>query len=477
LPAENFRLRNGCDFVLTVLNRLHARFKLLKSSASARASFRNGVYGAAEYVAMPLTMLLATPFLLHRLGALQYGLWMLATAAVTSSSFISTGFGDAALKYAASYRGKNDRKRLEDTIRVNLTINLVLGSALALVIWYLSPLAVRHLFKIEPTLQRSALTVFRIASAILLIRSVEGVFVGALRAYERYGPAVQINVLTRIATVLCACILVAGGYGIVAIMLGTLAAAVLSLLMQMTAARVVMGPVLFYPSIRSTAFSEVFSFGCFSWLQTLAGCIFSYADRLLIGFLLGASSVAYYSICVQAAQPIHGLIAAGLHFLFPHLSARMSGVPANELRPVVLKVLSLNVALALLLCLPLMIFSKLILRIWMGAAFAQQNWMVLSVVALGFGLLALNITGHYALLAMEQVRLVAMLNLLGGIAMLAAVVLMAPRLGLLGAALGRLLYGPVTLLLYFRLRSMLRPNPSLRNRPSPSVVAIEAGPS
>jgi O-antigen/teichoic acid export membrane protein len=458
-----------------VLKEIQTRFDALKRSSSARSSFRNGVYGAAEYIAMPLTMLLATPFLLHRLGAPQYGLWMLATAAVTSSSFISTGFGDAALKYAAAYRGKKDRKRLEDTIRVNLTINLALGSAIAVVIWFLSPLAVRHLFKIELPLQRSALAVFRIASTILLIRSIEGVFVGALRAYERYGPAVQINVLSRIATVVCACVLVASGYGIVAIMFGTLAMTAASALLQMTAARVVMGPIPFYPSISKSAFAEVFSFGCFSWLQTLAGCIFSYADRLLIGFMLGASSVAYYSICVQAAQPIHGLIAAGLHFLFPHLSARMAGTPANELRSVVLKVLSLNVALVLLLCLPLMIFSKLILRLWMGAAFAQQNWMVLSIVALGFGLLALNITGHYALLAMEQVRLVAILNLLGGAAMLATVVLLAPRLGLIGAALGRLLYGPITLLLYFRLRSMLTPNVNLHAPLAAPVVAVESG--
>jgi O-antigen/teichoic acid export membrane protein len=446
--------------------------QLFRQSGEARTSMRNSLYGAAEYVALPLAMLLATPFLLRRLGPAQYGLWMLATAAVTSSGLISTGFGDAALKYAATYRGKNDRKRLEDTLRVNLTINLVLGAALALIIWHSSPLAVRHLFKGDPAVQRSALAVFRIASMILLIRSVEGVFVGALRAFERYGPAVQINVLWRIATVLCACFLVSRGNGVVAIMLGTIATSIASTVSQMTAARMVMGPIMFYPSVSKTAFSEVFGFGCFSWLQTLAGCIFSYADRLLLGFLLGTSSVAYYSVCVQAAQPIHGLIAAGLHFSFPHLSARLAGTPASKLRPLILRILSINLALAALLSLPLMLFSKLLLRVWMGAAFAQQNWVMLSTVAAGFGLLALNITGHYALLAMEQVRLVAILNVIGGIAMLACVLLLAPRMGLLGAAVGRLIYGPVTLLMYWRLRTMLSPGRLLLAGVSPPLAIV-----
>src|ERR1700728_4871294 len=85
----------------------------LRNSAGARNSFRNALYGAAEYIALPLTMLVAAPFLLRRLGAPQFGLWMLAAAAVTSTNLISTGFGDAALKYASTYRGRSDRKRLE----------------------------------------------------------------------------------------------------------------------------------------------------------------------------------------------------------------------------------------------------------------------------------------------------------------------------------------------------------------------------
>ena len=94
----------------------------------------------------------------------------------------------------------------------------------------------------------------------------------------------------------------AKGYSIVAIMLATLVISGMAVVVQVVATRLVTGPIRVYPTITRAAFSEVFAFGFFSWLQALAGCIFSYADRLIIGFMLGASSVAYYSICVQAAQ-------------------------------------------------------------------------------------------------------------------------------------------------------------------------------
>jgi len=425
---------NGAS-VIAMWSAAHRYITALRNSVRARTSLSNALHSIGDYVAQPVAMLFAARFLLHRLGFSQYGLWMLAAAAISSASLVSTGFGDAALKYASMYRGPENRAKLEQILRVNLTINLVLSGMLAVLIWYGSPFATGSLFKIDASLKFAAVTAFRIGSAILVIRSVESVFIGALRAHERYGPSVQISVVSRVAIVASACMLVSRGQGIVAIMAATLALVTASAILQITAAWIVIGPISLVPALGREAFSEVFGFGCYSWLQAVAGCIFSQADRLLIGVLLGTSAVASYSVCMQAAQPIHGLIAAGLHFVFPHLSARLSTAQVTELRTVVRSIFWLNVGLAVVL----------------------QSWLVLSVIAAGFGLLALNITGHYALLALGQVRLVSMLNLAGGSVMLVAMIVLAPRFGLVGVAVGRLLYAPVTLLMYWRLRGILAP--------------------
>jgi len=447
---------NGAS-VIAMWSAAHRYITALRNSVRARTSLSNALHSIGDYVAQPVAMLFAARFLLHRLGFSQYGLWMLAAAAISSASLVSTGFGDAALKYASMYRGPENRAKLEQILRVNLTINLVLSGMLAVLIWYGSPFATGSLFKIDASLKFAAVTAFRIGSAILVIRSVESVFIGALRAHERYGPSVQISVVSRVAIVASACMLVSRGQGIVAIMAATLALVTASAILQITAAWIVIGPISLVPALGREAFSEVFGFGCYSWLQAVAGCIFSQADRLLIGVLLGTSAVASYSVCMQAAQPIHGLIAAGLHVVFPHLNARLSTAQVTELRTVVRSIFWLNVGLAVVLCVPLVLFSELLLRLWIGAAFAQQSWLVLSVIAAGFGLLALNITGHYALLALGQVRLVSMLNLAGGSVMLVAMIVLAPRFGLVGVAVGRLLYAPVTLLMYWRLRGILAP--------------------
>jgi O-antigen/teichoic acid export membrane protein len=198
-------------------------------------------------------------------------------------------------------------------------------------------------------------------------------------------------------------------------------------------------------------------FGCFSWIQALSGIIFGQSDRLIVGALLGSSAVAYYSVCTQAAQSIHGLAASGFHFLFPRLSARHATVAFAELRQTVKHAFLINVVLVALLCLPMAVLSKAILTLWIGAPFAATVWPILSVTAIGFGLVGMNVTAHYTLMAVGAIRYVTFLNVAAGLIMTAAMIILTSHFGLIGAAVGRLAYGPVTWLAYWKVRILLKP--------------------
>jgi hypothetical protein len=53
-----------------------------------RRTLLNGAYAVAEYISQPLGLLLAAPYLLHHLGAAQFGVWVLASAAVNSGNVL-----------------------------------------------------------------------------------------------------------------------------------------------------------------------------------------------------------------------------------------------------------------------------------------------------------------------------------------------------------------------------------------------------
>jgi O-antigen/teichoic acid export membrane protein len=424
----------------------------LRTSRNFRESASNSLYSIAEYIAQPLSMLIAAPFLVHKLGLSQYGIWMLVSAILGSIGILSTGFGDATVKYVSTYRGQNNQAGVERTIRATLTINMLLGSLFGLIVWIAAPYSVYHVFKIEPEFYAASIWAIRISAVILVIRSIESVFVSTLRAFERYGPPVKLNVFLRAIVVVSAVALAARGRGVVAIMAATLFWSALIVVFQAIAAKRVAGSLNPLPTFRKEALAEVFSFGCFSWLQALAGVVFSYADRFLVAALLGTAPVAIYVLCVQITQPIHGFASAAFNFLFPHISSRLEAGETRGPRRVYQFALLSNIAFCIALSAPLVLFGGTFLSLWMGLDFALKGKAVLVILTIAYTILGVNVVPYYALLALGSVRFVSIVNIAGGVLSLLAAIILIPRVGLIGAAVGRLLYGPVIALNFWKLK-------------------------
>ncbi len=428
------------------------RINALITTRNFRESAGNALYSIAEYIAQPISMLIAAPFLVHRLGLQQYGIWMLVSAILGSMGILSTGFGDATVKYVSAYRGRDNALGIERTIRATLTINILLGGAIGLLVWILAPFSVIHLFKIEPQFHVASIWAIRISAVILVIRSVESVFVSTMRAFERYGPPVKLNVFLRSVVVVSAVVLAAIGRGVVAVMLATLFWSAVVVILQAMAARRVTGCLRPLPTLSRDALAEVSAFGCFSWLQALAGVAFNYADRFLVAAMLGTGPVAIYVLCVQAAQPIHGLTSAAFNFVFPHVSSRHEAGDVLGSRRVFRLALLSCAALSISLAVPLILFGKPLLTLWMGAEFANRAHVVLALLATAYLMLAINIVPHYVLMALGSIRFVSIVNIVGGCFSLLALVLLVPSMGLLGAAVGRLFYAPAVTLNFLKIK-------------------------
>ena len=93
---------------------------------------------------------------------------MLVNAILGSMGILSTGFGDATVKYVSSYRGQKNDAGVERTIRATLTINTVLGTFFGALVWAIAPFAVYHIFKIEPEFHAACIQAIRISAMILV---------------------------------------------------------------------------------------------------------------------------------------------------------------------------------------------------------------------------------------------------------------------------------------------------------------------
>jgi len=89
----------------------------LRASRNFRESAGNTSYSVSEYIAQPLSMLVVAHFWFISWNYSNYGIWMLVTAILGSMGILSTGFGDATVKYVSAYRGRNNPAGIERAVR------------------------------------------------------------------------------------------------------------------------------------------------------------------------------------------------------------------------------------------------------------------------------------------------------------------------------------------------------------------------
>lgn len=422
-----------------------------------RRHIANASFGALDYVSYPLGMLLVAPIVLHRLGAAEYGLWMIATSVVSAGGIIASGFGDACIQRVAHLCAADELNAMPRAVQSMLAINALLGIALALAIWIVAPYAASRIAVIGVTPVAECLIALRIASVLILFRAVESVGVGVQRAFERYRETVQISTAVRMLTLAAAALLALFGFRTVSILIATGIFLIAGTFVQLRQASKLLRGSRLRPRFELDETNLLLRRGVFVWLQALGAVVFGQLDRILLGTYLGALAVAPYSLCVQFAHPIYGLTASALNFLFPYLSGRATTHTRAELRGTLLKAFACNAILVAAPAALLLLFGQQLIRLWAGPAVAESAAQILPPIVLGSAFVGLGVTGTYALQALGLFRTVAYISLIGRAAMLLLMVLMLRHSGLHGLATSRLFYGSIALLVYLPLMRELKP--------------------
>jgi O-antigen/teichoic acid export membrane protein len=417
--------------------------------------FTNAAYGVADYVSYPFGMLLVAPVVLHRLGASEYGLWMVATAVVSAGGIIASGFCDANIQRVARLRSTRSGEETAQTVRSILGINLVLGVVLGVLVWFAAPPAALRIAAARQLSLLECLISLRIAGALILVRAVESVAVSTQRAYEQYRTTVEISVASRLLTLACAAVLALEGLRAVSLLVATGVFLLLGCCVQFVKLWQLLDGSSLWPTFHPESTRALLKFGAFVWFQALGGVIFAQCDRVLLGVSMGAKVVAPYSLCVQFTQPVCGLAASGLNFLFPYLSGRIGTISAAELRRTVLKAMLCNFAAAAGCSVILLLVGDRIIRLWAGTAVAQSAAPILPLILLGSALTGLSVTGIYALQSLGQFRTVSFIGLGSRLAMLPVMICLLHHMGLYGLAISRVCLGSIALLVYVPLARRL----------------------
>ena len=421
-----------------------------------RQQLSNSIYGMLDYAAYPVGMLIVAPFILRNLGVAQYGIWTVTTSLVNVGSIVASGFGDANTQKIGYQRSGTSGDSGARTVRAAMGIHVTLGLAAGFAIWSMAGFLAGRLVRNDAALRDSCVWSIRLAAVLTAIRAIETICISTQKAYERYGVAVRISVAGRLLSLAAAALLAVRADGVATIIFASVALTAVGLGIQLIGLQRLLGTRHIAPAYEGRISKDLLRFGAFTWMLAATGVVFGQADRLIGGASLGAAAIVAYALCAQLSQPVYGLTAAGLHFLFPYIASRHTRLHGTVLRKTVLLAVFANVVMALSGAGLLLVSSGRLLRVLAPDELARRSADLLPAVLAGSMLLALSVTGSYTMIALGRVRTVALLNLVACGVIVAFTVGSLRSLGIMAIAGGRIAFALVALCVYIPLTRELR---------------------
>jgi len=385
---------------------------------------------------LPLAIgIVSIPYVLHRLGVDRFGVLSLSWIMAGYFNFLNLGLGPATTKFVAELLGSGESHRLPVMVWTSVFLSTVLGALGAAALGAATPLVIKHVFIVPPSLIGEARLVFLLIAMSFPVVFAMGPLRGVLEAAQRFDLMNAVTLPLNSAYFLIPAGAVWLGFGLPAIVGFLLLSRLLALV-----AYLVLGLRLFPSLGRAFVFDgkalrALLSFGGWVSVGNVVAPLITYLDRLLIGALVSVAAVGYYAAPYEALSRASVFPGALVGVLFPAFSAlgasrRQADIEDFFVRSVRYVILGMGVPTILAV-----FFAHDILRIWLGSDFANYSTWAFRIISVAVLLSSVFWVPHVLLQAVGRPDipsklLVLELPLYGGLAWCLIL-----RLGITGAAL------------------------------------------
>lgn len=407
---------------------------------------RKGIQASAallEYGAYPIMMFVATPLLLHFLGAKQYGQYLLVLALNGFGNVAGLGMGPAIVRDVAGHRSSGDLSAAARAARNGLALTLV-SAALIFVVILAVALGIGPSLLVKMGSTGEIRLIFIYAAALIVIEQVDIAFASTMRGFERFDLSAKLEVTTKCAIVALAVVAAWQEPSFSAVILVTILATLGRCAIKAYFASRLLGQGALLPRWDTEVIKRLFSFGIWTWGQSIGSTLFGVADRLLVSALLGPDLFARYSVSLQLTQQIQALPAAVAQLLLPYTSRKeRDGEGKIQLRRGVKIAMATITAAAAALSLTLVVLGQDILTLWVGSDLADGAETTLVILSIGFGILALSSVPHFVLLGLGDSRFVAYATLGASLISVSCAPILIKTYSIEGAALSKLIFSVI----------------------------------
>lgn len=326
----------------------------------------------------------STPLILKSLGPEEYGIRTLITSIIGYFALLDIGLNGAITKYLANYNFFKNNKKISDLLNTSLITFLVLGFLGFIIIWSISDWLVFSIFKIPLSLQSQSILAIKLSGFGFLLSMItwwcSSIPTGLQRFDHFNGVSIFYGTLTTILTLIA----IKLEFGLIGIIVANLIANIISIFGYLISIKSLLPNYKIKLQFNNTMFKRTFSFGIYMIAFRLIGVISGNLDTILIGSYLNSTKVTYYNIPHQISSIVHSISAKLMQVIFPLTSELVAERNEQKIKEIFYKFYLLNLIIGITIIMPLIIGSKLILKLWISDQVSEYSSTVLIILTLGF---------------------------------------------------------------------------------------------
>jgi O-antigen/teichoic acid export membrane protein len=407
-----------------------------QNRTSAPSLIRNVVSNWGSYFCNAVVSFFVAPYIVKRLGMSGYGVWSLLVSLTGYLGLLDLGVRGAVTRYVARFHARGDHDNLNRTVSAAMLIFLLAGTLAMLVSASLLAPLISH-FRIPHEYERTARLVVLLAGLNVAVSLVSGVFGGVVVGLQRFDISNGIEVLNTLLRTAVTVFVLRRGAGILAL-------AWIQLLFALAVGVASAGAAWKYcpelrlrlQAVRRDQLKLIFSFSAFSFLLQTSSYLLYYTDSVVIGAFLPIGAVTLFAIAGNLMNYARGMIAGISSTITPFASSLEAKAGYSALRPFLLKAPRYATALMLPIAATFLIRGSSFIALWMGAEYASVSGEVLSILTIGWLLMAGNRMAGAVMLGISKHRAVVPVAIAEALCNLGLSLLLVRKMGVVGVAWG-----------------------------------------
>jgi len=389
-----------------------------------------------------------SPFTVHHLGNLAYGIWVLVASSVSYFHLLDLGLRNAVITFVSQSRtlGKQEEsRRVVSTamwLRLGIAVIILMLAGL-IAAWF------PHLFSIPYQLIRAARLAIVFSALSLAVTLTSGVPAAVLAAVHRYDLLSMVALLRTVLRTAGFVVLVDRGFGIVGLSIWELVSALVVGLAYTTAC------TWLCPELRKmlppdrAMIRKLWGYSAYAFLITMGGAVINYTDNGIVGLFLSPGAVIFYAIAANLILYSREVISTMSSMFVPVASSFEAGGRTEQLRNLLVRGTQASLLLSLPISIVLFVRGETFITLWMGAEYGSLSGTLLQILLVNQIFTVANLTSSGIVFGMAKHRPLAMWVLFEAVTNLLLSVILVKRIGIYGVAWGTALAGVICNLVFW----------------------------